>query len=168
MTSTRFALVCVLTSAIGIIWQSWRPALAGPNPAGVETAQSKKAAASTRAPTAVTAESNVYKNVYNGWKWWHVYCYRCHGTNGIATSVAPSLIDPNRRLTLPVFVRTARNGRPAQGMQSWRKLLDDKQLAQIYLYVQARTDKVLPPGRPDEVGANHGLWVPPPGWPGRK
>jgi hypothetical protein len=53
-------------------------------------------------------------------------------------------------------------------MQSWRKLLDDKQLAQIYLYVQARTDKVLPPGRPDEVGPKGGLWVPPPGWPKKK
>ncbi|MBF8300814.1 MAG: Cytochrome c protein, partial [Acidobacteria bacterium] len=24
--------------------------------------------------------SSVYKAVYNGWKWWHVYCFRCHGT----------------------------------------------------------------------------------------
>ena len=117
---------------------------------------------------AAAASSDLYKDVYNGWKWWHVYCYRCHGTNAIATSVAPSLIDPNRRLTLPMFVKTARNGRPNLGMQSWRKLLDDKQLAQIYLYVQARTDKVLPPGRPDEVGPKGGLWVPPPGWPKKK
>jgi mono/diheme cytochrome c family protein len=153
MTSTRCGLfLCVLTSAIGIIW----------NAATVQTAQAKRPAATA------TASSDVYKNVYNGWKWWHVYCYRCHGTNAIATSVAPSLIDPNRRMTLPMFVSTARNGRPNLGMQSWRKLLDDKQLAQIYLYVQARTDKVLPPGRPDEVGPKGGLWVPPAGWPKRK
>ena len=114
------------------------------------------------------APAEIYKNVYNGWKWWHVYCYRCHGTNAIATSIAPSLIDPNKRMSLPMFVSTARNGRPAQGMQSWRKLLDNKQLAQIYTYVQARMDKVLPPGRPDEVGPNHGPWVPPAGWPKRK
>ena len=152
MKSTRFALVCVLTSTIGIIW----------NAATVQTAQAKAR------PPAAKASSEIYKNIYDGWKWWHVYCYRCHGTNAIATSVAPSLIDPNKRMTLPMFVSTARNGRPTLGMQSWRKLLDDKQLAQIYLYVQARTDKVLPPGRPDEVGPNHGLWVPPAGWPKKK
>ena len=116
-------------------------------------------------PGVAQAAPEIYQDVYNGWKWWHVYCYRCHGQNAIATSVAPSLIDPNRRMPLATFVTTARNGRPAQGMQSWRKLLDDKQLGQIYVYVQARMDKVLPPGRPDEVGPNHGLWVPPAGWP---
>ena len=147
MKWTRFALLCVMTSAIGIVW----------NAATVQTAQAR--------PPAATAAADIYKNVYNGWKWWHVYCYRCHGTNAIATSVAPSLIDPYKRMTLPTFVSTARNGRPTLGMQSWRKLLDDKQLAQIYLYVQARTDKVLPPGRPDEVGPKGGPWVPPAGWP---
>ena len=27
-----------------------------------------------------------------------------------------------------------------------------------------RADKVLPPGRPDEVGPNGGQWIPPEGW----
>jgi hypothetical protein len=49
-------------------------------------------------------------------------------------------------------------------MQSWSKLLDDKQLGEVYVYVRARADKVLPPGRPDEVGPNKGLWEPPAGW----
>ena len=160
MRSTRCALVlCVLTSVIGIVW----------NAATVQSAQAKRSAAAAQPKAAAaSATSEVYKNVYNGWKWWHVYCYRCHGTNAIATSVAPSLIDPYKRMTLPTFVSTARNGRPTLGMQSWRKLLDDKQLAQIYLYVQARTDKVLPPGRPDEVGPKGGPWVPPAGWPKQK
>jgi hypothetical protein len=53
-------------------------------------------------------------------------------------------------------------------MQAWDKLLDTKQINQIHLYVLARTDKVLPPGRVDEVGPNGGPWVPPNGWPQRK
>ena len=150
MNATRWALLGLLGLSIGMIT----------NAAPVQRVHAQTKGAN--------APADVYKDVYNGWKWWHVYCYRCHGTNAIATSVAPSLIDPNRRMSLPMFVSTARNGRPTLGMQSWRKLLDDKQLAQIYMYVQARTDKVLPPGRPDEVGPNHGLWVPPPGWPKRK
>jgi mono/diheme cytochrome c family protein len=113
------------------------------------------------------APSAAYQDVYNGWKWWHVYCYRCHGTNAIAATTAPDLIDPNRKLTPAAFLKIVRNGAPDKGMQAWDKLLDDKQIAQIQLYVRARTDQVLPPGRPDEVGPNGGRWVPPPGWPGR-
>jgi mono/diheme cytochrome c family protein len=113
-----------------------------------------------QAPSATT-----YQDVYNGWKWWHVYCYRCHGVNAIANPTAPDLIDPNRKLSAAAFLRIVRNGAPDKGMQAWDKLLDDKQIAQIHLYVRARTDKVLPPGRPDEVGPKGGLWVPPAGWP---
>lgn len=113
------------------------------------------------------ATSATYKDVYDGWKWWHVYCYRCHGTNAIATATAPSLIEPNRQLSAAQFLKVVRDGLPDKGMQAWDKLLDPKQIAQIHLYVRARTDKVLPPGRPDEVGPNGGLWVPPDGWPKR-
>ena len=111
--------------------------------------------------------STAYEDVYNGWKWWHVYCYRCHGTNAIATTLAPSLIEPNPKRTAREFLKVVREGVPDKGMQAWDKLLDDKQINQIYVYVKARTDKVLPPGRPDEVGPNGGVWVPPPGWPGK-
>jgi mono/diheme cytochrome c family protein len=113
------------------------------------------------------APSATYQDVYNGWKWWHVYCYRCHGTNAVATATAPDLIDPNRTLTPAAFLKIVRNGSPEKGMQAWDKLLDDKQISQIQLYVKARTEKVLPPGRPDEVGPKGGPWVPPAAWPGR-
>ena len=43
---------------------------------------------------AVAPASDTYKNVYDGWKWWHVYCYRCHGTNAVATTMAPDLHRP--------------------------------------------------------------------------
>jgi len=107
----------------------------------------------------------VYKNVYTGWKWWHVYCYRCHGMNAVGGTLAPNLIDPNLKLTLTYFRTTVRNGSADGSMQAWDKLLDDKQITQLYYYVMARTQKVLPPGRPDEVGPKGGPWVPPKGWP---
>ena len=107
----------------------------------------------------------VYTDVYNGWKWWHVYCYRCHGQDAMGSTLAPNLTDPNLRLSLPEFLKTVREGVPENGMQAWSKLLDNKQITQLYYYVIARMDKVLPPGRPDEVGPNKGQWVPPKGWP---
>jgi mono/diheme cytochrome c family protein len=118
--------------------------------------------------TAVQNKADIYKDVYNGWKWWHVYCYRCHGMNAVGGNLAPNLIDPNEKMPLPQFLMIVRNGSADKAMQAWDKLLDDKQITQIYTYVRARADKVLPPGRPDEVGPNGGPWIPPNGWPRQK
>jgi len=118
-----------------------------------------------RQAAAAQAGSEVYTNVYNGWKWWHVYCYRCHGMNAIGGSLAPNLIDPNAKLPLKQFLIMVRNGSADGAMQPWDKLLDDRQITQLYYYVMARSEKVLPPGRPDEVGPKGGVWVPPKGWP---
>ena len=65
--------------------------------------QSQAAPAEQKSP-------DVYQTVYNGWKWWHVYCFRCHGTNAIATTLAPDLIDPNEKLTLKEFLQVVQNG----------------------------------------------------------
>jgi len=121
-------------------------------------------------PTVLVAQGNgssTYRDIYDGWKWWHVYCYRCHGVDAVGTPNAPNLTDQNGKLTSAQFLKIVREGRADKGMQAWDKLLDDKQIGQIHLYVRARTDKVLPPGRPDEVGPNRGPWVPPAGWPKR-
>src|SRR5947207_9069243 len=120
--------------------------------------------------TAASAQDSatIYNDVYNGWKWWHVYCYRCHGTDALGGGVAPNLTDPNLKLTLKVFLFTVRNGSADGQMQAWNKLLDDKQITQLYYYVQARAEKVLPPGRPDDVGPKVGHWIPPKGWPKTK
>jgi mono/diheme cytochrome c family protein len=120
-----------------------------------------------RTRAAAQEPSTTYKDVYDGWKWWHVYCYRCHGVDAVGTTNAPNLIDPNAKLTPAQFLKVVRNGVPDKGMQAWDKLLDNKQISQIHLYVRARTDKVLPAGRPDEVGPDKGPWVPPAGWPKR-
>ena len=109
--------------------------------------------------------TDTYKNVYDGWKWWHVYCYRCHGVDAVGTTNAPNLTDPNNKLSSAEFMKIVMNGVPDKGMQAWDKLLDKKQVSEIHLYVRARSDKVLPPGRPDEVGPNGKPWVPPAGWP---
>ena len=51
------------------------------------------------------SSSEIYQDVYNGWKWWHVYCYRCHGQDALGTTLAPNLMDPNVKFTLPEFLR---------------------------------------------------------------
>ena len=137
----------------------------------VSTTIADQAAAQTTATTPASAKAtagedkpDVYRDVYQGWKWWHVYCYRCHGVDALGTTTAPNLTDPNEKFTRAEFLRVVRTGVPKTAMQAWNKLLDDQQIGQVYVYVRARADKVLPPGRPDEVGPNAGQWVPPQGW----
>jgi len=120
--------------------------------------------AEPRAAQAAPA-ADLYADVYNGWKWWHVYCYRCHGVDAVGTTNAPNLTDPNNKLSSAEFMKIVMNGVPDKGMQAWDKLLDKKQVSEIHLYVRARSDKVLPPGRPDEIGPNGKPWAPPAGWP---
>ena len=48
---------------------------------------------------APAAASEIYTDVYNGWKWWHVYCYRCHGVDAAGSTLAPNLTDPARKQT---------------------------------------------------------------------
>jgi mono/diheme cytochrome c family protein len=114
------------------------------------------------------ASPDMYATVYNGWKWWHVYCYRCHGMNAVGGNLAPNLIDPNEKLPLKDFLFRVKNGSSDGTMQAWDKLLDEKQITQLYYYVLARRDKVLPPGRPDEVGPKGGAWIVPKDWPKSK
>jgi mono/diheme cytochrome c family protein len=148
-----------LTVAIGVV--SNDPLRSAPQAAPTPSATQTPSAAQT------ASAPDTYKSVYDGWKWWHVYCYRCHGVDAVGTTNAPSLIDPSRKLSSAEFLKIVMNGVPDKGMQAWDKLLERKQVAEIHMYVRARTDKVLPPGRPDEVGPNGGPWVPPAGWPGR-
>ena len=124
------------------------------------TAPLRAALPAEAAQAAPAAASDVYADVYAGWRWWHVYCYRCHGTDALGTSTAPSLIEANEKMPRAQFVRIVRDGVKDKGMQAWDKLLDAKQMGQLYVYVRARADKVLPPGRPDEVGPNKGKWEP--------
>jgi len=121
-----------------------------------------RAAAQSQPASAKSQE--LYQNVYSGWKVWHVYCYRCHGINAVGTTLAPNLTDPNEKMRLQEFRTIVKTGSADGQMQAWDKLLDDKQIGQLFDYVRARADKVLPPGRPDEVGPKGGVWVPPPGW----
>lgn len=96
----------------------------------------------------------VSDSVYQGWKWWHVYCYRCHGEDAIGgvNPLAPDLrwaLSPTgANFPRDSFVYTALNGRLAKGMPAWKELLDTSAIQELYQYVRARSDGWLKPGRP--------------------
>ena len=96
-------------------------------------------------------------SVYQGWKWWHVYCFRCHGEDAMhpILPTAPDLrwaVSPTgANFPRDSFFNTAWNGRPTKGMPAWNVLLDSAAIREVYLYVKARSDGWLKPGRPHRL-----------------
>jgi mono/diheme cytochrome c family protein len=88
---------------------------------------------------------------YDGWKMFHVYCYRCHGVDAMGGTFAPNLrhsVSSQGTVTHDVFLQTVTWGRTGLGMPSWRELLDTTQMNDIYHYLLARSSGRLLPGRP--------------------
>ncbi|HUK21154.1 MAG TPA: quinoprotein dehydrogenase-associated putative ABC transporter substrate-binding protein [Gemmatimonadales bacterium] len=125
------------------------PTPAAPRPSGPSvdfTALELPAARVARADSLLVSDDE-----YQGWKWFHVYCYRCHGTDAFGGQLAPDLrhsLGPDGSVTHDVFLQTVTEGRVPKGMPSWKTLLDSTQIEQLYAYVKARSSGRLAPGRP--------------------
>jgi mono/diheme cytochrome c family protein len=74
----------------------------------------------------------------------------------MGSDLAPNLrksVSSEGLITHELFLKTVLEGRQEKGMQSWRELLDDKQIEQLYQYIKARSDERLVPGRPHRAAA---------------
>jgi mono/diheme cytochrome c family protein len=117
------------------------------------------------APTAVEAQNTnrlaVTDQVYTGWKYFQVYCARCHGDNALGTMAAPDLtysVTEEGGVTADSFKVIVREGAsdpsdPERRMRGFEDLLDSTLVAAVYAYVRARSDSSLAPGRPHRASA---------------
>lgn len=129
-------------------------AVAGGAPRG-----GRLAAASARGGPRDTVHDSllVSESVYQGWKWFAVYCFRCHGEDAMNPILpnAPDLrwaVSPTgANFPRDSFVHVALNGRLDKGMPAWKILLDTSAIYELYLYVKARSDGWLKPGRPHRL-----------------
>jgi mono/diheme cytochrome c family protein len=93
---------------------------------------------------------------YQGWKYFHVYCFRCHGVDAIGADLAPDLrrsVSDQGSVTRDVFITTVTEGRLAKGMPSWKQVLSAEQITNLYAYVKARSERRLAAGRPHQKAA---------------
>jgi quinoprotein dehydrogenase-associated probable ABC transporter substrate-binding protein len=111
-------------------------------------------APATPAPDPVRDSLLVSDSIYQGWKWFHVYCFRCHGEDAIGgvNPAAPdlrwALSGTGANFPRDSFIATALTGRPAKGMPAWNVMLDTTAIREVYQYVKARSDGWLKPGHP--------------------
>ena len=116
-------------------------------------------------PTAVEAQNTdrlaVTDQVYTGWKYFQVYCARCHGDNALGTMAAPDLtysVTEEGGVTADSFKVIVREGAsdpsdPERRMRGFEDLMDSTLVAAVYAYVRARSDSSLAPGRPHRAPA---------------
>jgi mono/diheme cytochrome c family protein len=95
----------------------------------------------------------VSQAVYDGWKQFNLNCARCHGEDVLGTTIAPHLLlslKPDGPVnTKEAFLEVVCAGRPEKGMPSWCALgMDPGTIEKVYLYVKARSDAKMSPGRP--------------------
>ncbi len=86
-----------------------------------------------------------------GWRYFEVYCARCHGEDARGSLNAPDLtfsLSAEGGVTPDSFKVIVRNGSSNKSMKGFQDLLEDPQLVRIYAYVKARSDGRLAPGRP--------------------
>lgn len=102
---------------------------------------------------ATTAEQcTVDKQTYIGWRTYNSSCSHCHGQDGLGGSFAPSLVAGKAAVReYEPFVRVTLEGYqgPTGVMPGFEDNpnINDK-IAAIYLYLKARSDELLPLGRP--------------------
>jgi len=104
-----------------------------------------------------SAGLEVTDQVYTGWKYFQVYCARCHGDDAVGTIAGPDLtysLSEEGGVTADSFRVIVRQGSssasaaPDQQMRGFEDLLEPTLIDALYQYVRARSDGTLPPGRP--------------------
>ena len=93
----------------------------------------------------------VTETEYQGWRYFAVYCERCHAPDAVGTADAPDLrysVSPEGGVTADSFKVMVRNGSEDRKMKGFADLLDDVRIDQLYAYIMARSEGRLAAGRP--------------------
>lgn len=93
---------------------------------------------------------------FRGFQRYHSECHVCHGPEGVGSTYAPALIESLKTMNYFDFVGVVASGRvvhqPGGGESVMPALGDNKNvmcyLDGMYTYLKARSDGVMPRGRP--------------------
>ena len=110
-------------------------------------------------PVYTVVEGKVDKGTFNGYRRYHGICHTCHGPDALGSTIGPSLVDSLKTLTYAEFKDVVLNGRTATNAQGQPSVMlsfsDNPNIApyveDIYMYVKARSDGVIGPGRPQKI-----------------
>jgi len=110
-------------------------------------------------PQYVVMDGQVDKATFNGYRRYHGTCHACHGQDAMGGSFAPALTESLKTVDYETFVKTVMEGRQATtatgAVSAMPAFSEDpnvtKHLDDIYRYLSARAEGVLPAGRPPKL-----------------
>ncbi len=108
-------------------------------------------AGSAAAQTDSTDRLLVSDQAYLGWKYFEVYCARCHGDDARGTMSGADLtysLTEEGGVGVDSFFVMVRQGATDGKMKGFEDLLDQPLIQAIYAYVKARSEDRVAPGRP--------------------
>ena len=118
-------------------------------------AQENTAAAEEEKPYHVADDGTVDWPTFSGFRRYNSVCHTCHGPDGVGSTFAPALVDSLKRLSYEQFYEIVVNGKTEVNTAVQKKMpafgLDPNvmcYLDDIYAYLKARSDGVVPRGRP--------------------
>jgi methanol metabolism-related c-type cytochrome len=151
-----------LVSSVAFALSLTAPILARADPPGDPTAVTQDEQGMWRDkdgdPTfKVGADGSVDWNTYSGFRRYHSECHVCHGPNGDGSSFAPALANSLKTIPYAEFYGIVVSGRQNL-MNGQDKVMptfaENKNvmcyLNDIYVYLRARSQNAIPPGRPAE------------------
>src|SRR5262245_5207243 len=115
------------------------------------------AAQDEKKPYKISEDGTVDWYTFSGFLRYHADCHVCHGPDGLGSSFGPALVDSLKTLSYEDFLEVVTNGRKNVSTSSDKVMpsfglnpnvmcfIDD-----IYAYLKARSDGVLPRGRPEK------------------
>jgi methanol metabolism-related c-type cytochrome len=103
----------------------------------------------------ISSDGTVDWYTFSGFRRYHSECHTCHGPDGEGSTYAPGLVESLKTMSYPEFLLIVATGRQVNrpDKQSSMPALGDNAnvrcyLDDIYVYLKARADGVLPRGRP--------------------
>ena len=103
----------------------------------------------------IASDGTIDWYTFSGFRRFHSECHVCHGPDGEGSTYAPGLVESLKTMSYPEFMLIVATGREEVRTDKQSKMpalgnnlnvacyLDD-----IYVYLKARADGVLPRGRP--------------------
>jgi len=103
----------------------------------------------------IASDGTIDWYTFSGFRRYHSECHVCHGPDGEGSTYAPGLVEPLKTMSYPEFMLIVATGKEELRTDKQSKMpalgnnlnvacyLDD-----IYVYLKARADGVLPRGRP--------------------
>jgi methanol metabolism-related c-type cytochrome len=154
--------ICHLVVGVAFALNLTAPILARADPPGDPTAVKRDEQGMWRDkdgdPTyKVGADGAVDWYTYSGFRRYHSECHVCHGPNGEGSSFAPALANSLKTIPYAEFFGIVVSGRKdlLNGQDKVMPTFAENKnvmcyLNDIYIYLRARSQNAIPPGRPAE------------------